>query len=186
MPLLRLLLNILWIITGGVWMAALWLLAGVIMVITIVGIPWARAAFNIAVYTLLPFGQTAVDRADHTGQNDVGTGPLGTAGHSPGVIQRGTAITLLHHQACGRVTLAERGRAQWAGAAGTPRCTCAEYRRSDRTSHGRGAGLRRGAARRTARRSDSCDTRPACPLRAGSECRLRDLRRAARQLCEPR
>jgi uncharacterized membrane protein YccF (DUF307 family) len=54
------LLNILWIVTGGVWMAALWLLAGVIMVITIVGIPWARAAFNIALYTFLPFGQTAV------------------------------------------------------------------------------------------------------------------------------
>jgi uncharacterized membrane protein YccF (DUF307 family) len=36
-------------------------------VITIVGIPWARAAFNIALYTLLPFGQTAVNRADYTG-----------------------------------------------------------------------------------------------------------------------
>lgn len=48
MPLLRLLLNILWSVTGGAWMAALWLLTAVIMVITIVGIPWARAAFNIA------------------------------------------------------------------------------------------------------------------------------------------
>ena len=46
MPLVRLLLNLLWIITGGVWMAALWLLAAAIMVITIVGIPWARAAFS--------------------------------------------------------------------------------------------------------------------------------------------
>ena len=63
MPLVRLLLNILWIITGGLWMAALWLLAAIIMVITIVGIPWARAGFNIAVYTLLPFGQEAVSRA---------------------------------------------------------------------------------------------------------------------------
>ena len=81
MPFVRLLLNILWIITGGLWMAALWLLAAIIMVITIVGIPWARAAFNIALYTLLPFGQTAVDRADYTGQEDVGTGPLGTIGN---------------------------------------------------------------------------------------------------------
>ena len=48
MPLIRLLLNVLWIVTGGVWMAALWLLAAIIMVITIIGIPWARAAFNIA------------------------------------------------------------------------------------------------------------------------------------------
>ena len=67
MPLLRLLLNIPWSVTGGVCMAALWLLTAVIMVITIVGIPWARAAFNIALYTLLAFGQTAVNRADYTG-----------------------------------------------------------------------------------------------------------------------
>ena len=67
MPLIRLLLNVLWIVTGGVWMAALWLLAACIMVITIVGIPWARAAFNIALYTFLPFGQTAVNRAEYTG-----------------------------------------------------------------------------------------------------------------------
>ena len=38
------------------------------MVITIIGIPWARAAFNIALYTLLPFGQTAVNRAEYTGR----------------------------------------------------------------------------------------------------------------------
>ncbi len=68
MPLLRLLLNLLWIVTGGLWMAALWLLAAIIMVVTIVGIPWARAAFNIALYTLLPFGHEAVKRADYTGR----------------------------------------------------------------------------------------------------------------------
>ena len=37
MPLLRLLLNLLWIVTGGVWMAALWLLAGVIMAVLATG-----------------------------------------------------------------------------------------------------------------------------------------------------
>ena len=64
---LRLLLNILWSVTSGVWMAALWLLTAVIMVIAIVDIPWARAAFNTALHTLLPFGRTAVNRADYTG-----------------------------------------------------------------------------------------------------------------------
>ena len=81
MHLVQLLLNILWIITGGLWMAALWLLAAIIMVITIVGIPWARAAFNIAAYTLLPFGHEAVNRAEYTGREDVGTGPLGLIGN---------------------------------------------------------------------------------------------------------
>ncbi len=81
MPFVRLLLNMLWIITGGLWMAALWLLAAIIMVITIIGIPWARAAFTIALYALLPFGQTAVNRSDYTGSEDIGTGPLGTIGN---------------------------------------------------------------------------------------------------------
>ena len=56
------LLNILWILVGGAWMAFGWLVAAIIMAITIIGLPWARAAFNIAVYTLLPFGSRAVSR----------------------------------------------------------------------------------------------------------------------------
>ena len=51
-----LLLNILWIVLGGAWMAFGWLVAAVIMAITIIGLPWARAAFNIAAYALFPFG----------------------------------------------------------------------------------------------------------------------------------
>ena len=96
MPLLQLLLNILWIVTGGIWMAALWLLAAIIMVITIVGIPWARAAFNIAAYTLLPFGQTAVNRADYQGHEDVGTGPLGTIGNLIWLVLAGWWLALGH------------------------------------------------------------------------------------------
>ena len=78
---MSLLLNLLWILFGGLWMAVGWLVAAVIMAITIIGLPWARAAFNIAVYTLLPFGQTAVSRAAHTGREDLGTGPLGALGN---------------------------------------------------------------------------------------------------------
>src|SRR6201997_1829288 len=70
-------LNLLWIIFGGLWMAAGWMIAAIIMAITIIGLPWTRAAFNIAVYTLLPFGQTAISRAAHTGREDLGPGPLG-------------------------------------------------------------------------------------------------------------
>jgi uncharacterized membrane protein YccF (DUF307 family) len=57
-----LLLNLLWIVFGGIWMAAGWLFAAVIMAITIIGLPWARSALVIAMYTLLPFGHTVVDR----------------------------------------------------------------------------------------------------------------------------
>jgi uncharacterized membrane protein YccF (DUF307 family) len=81
MPIVPLFLNILWIVFGGLWMAAAWLLAAVLMAITIVGLPWARAAFNIAAYTLLPFGQRAVSRELVTGQRDLGTGLLGLIGN---------------------------------------------------------------------------------------------------------
>jgi hypothetical protein len=74
------LLNLLWIIFGGLWMAAGWIIAAIVMAITIIGLPWTRAAFNIAVYTLLPFGQKAVSRAAY-GQHDLGTGPLGLLGN---------------------------------------------------------------------------------------------------------
>ena len=96
MPLLRLLLNILWIVTGGIWMAAGWLLAAVIMAITIVGLPWARAALNIALYTLLPFGQQAVSRAEYTGDDDLGTGPLGTLGNIVWLLLAGWWLALGH------------------------------------------------------------------------------------------
>src|SRR6201990_2511554 len=77
MPAVSILLNILWIVIGGAWMALGWVLAAIIMAITIIGLPWARAAFNIAIYTLLPFGQRAVRRDELTGRSDAGTGLLG-------------------------------------------------------------------------------------------------------------
>jgi hypothetical protein len=68
------LLNLLWILFGGLWMAAGWVIAAIFMAITIIGLPWTRAAFNIAAYTLLPFGQKVVSRAVYFGREDIGTG----------------------------------------------------------------------------------------------------------------
>ena len=96
MSVLSLLLNIAWIVCGGLWMALGWVVAAVIMVVTIVGIPWAKAAFNIAVYTLLPFGQKAVSRADYSGQEDVGTGPLGVLGNIIWLMLAGWWLALGH------------------------------------------------------------------------------------------
>lgn len=96
MPLMRLILNLLWIVCGGLWMAVAWLVAAVIMAITIIGLPWTRAAFNIAVYALLPFGKTAVSRAAHTGRGDLGTGPFGTLGNLIWLIVAGWWLALGH------------------------------------------------------------------------------------------
>ena len=90
------LLNVLWIVIGGFWMAAGWVLAAIIMAITIIGIPWARAAFNIAIYTLLPFGQKAVSREEYFGRQDVGTGPLGVIGNIIWFILAGWWLAIGH------------------------------------------------------------------------------------------
>jgi uncharacterized membrane protein YccF (DUF307 family) len=93
---LPLLLNILWIVCGGLWMAIFWVIAAVLMAITIVGLPWTRAAFNIASYTLLPFGQKAVSRAQNSGTADVGTGPLGVLGNIVWLVLAGWWLALGH------------------------------------------------------------------------------------------
>ena len=93
---LSLLLNLLWIFFGGLWMAVGWLIASLIMAITIVGIPWARAAFNIASYTLLPFGRKAVSRAEYLGEDDFGTGPFGLLGNIVWLILAGWWLALGH------------------------------------------------------------------------------------------
>ena len=91
-----LLLNILWIAFGGLYMAAGWVLAAIIMAITIVGLPWTRAAFNIALYTLMPFGQKAVNRAEYTGVENAGTGPLGLIGNIIWLVLAGWWLALGH------------------------------------------------------------------------------------------
>jgi uncharacterized membrane protein YccF (DUF307 family) len=91
-----LLLNLIWIVFGGLWMAAGWMIAGVVMAITIIGLPWTRAAFNIAAYTLLPFGQKAVSRAEYIGQHDLGTGPLGVLGNVLWLVLAGWWLALGH------------------------------------------------------------------------------------------
>lgn len=96
MGLIRLLLNVLWIVFGGVWMALAWVLAGLLMIITIVGIPWARSAFVMARYTLLPFGYRAVRRDQLTGYEDLGTGPLGTIGNIIWLVLAGWWLALGH------------------------------------------------------------------------------------------
>ena len=100
---MSLLLNLLWIIFGGLWMAVGWIVAAVIMAITIIGLPWARAAFNIASYTLLPFGRKAVSRAEHLGTHDIGTGPFGLLGNIVWLVLAGWWLALGHLlTACGR------------------------------------------------------------------------------------
>jgi len=96
MPPLSFLLNLLWIVFGGLWMALGWVVAAIIMAITFIGLPWARAAFNIASYTLLPFGRKAVSRAEYLGTHDIGTGPFGFLGNIVWLVLAGWWLALGH------------------------------------------------------------------------------------------
>jgi len=96
MSFFALLLNALWIVCGGLYMAVGWFVAAILMAITIVGLPWTRSAFNIGVYTLLPFGQKAVSRFDYTGKDDLGTGLLGFLGNIIWLVLAGWWLALGH------------------------------------------------------------------------------------------
>ncbi|MFC7218990.1 YccF domain-containing protein [Streptomyces polyrhachis] len=61
---MKTLLNIIWLVLCGFWMALGYALAGIVMFITIIGIPFGIAAFRIAGYALWPFGRTTVPRQD--------------------------------------------------------------------------------------------------------------------------
>jgi uncharacterized membrane protein YccF (DUF307 family) len=58
---MRLILNILWFIFGGFISGPLWLFAGAILAITVIGLPWAPAAWRIAGFSYWPFGRVMVD-----------------------------------------------------------------------------------------------------------------------------
>jgi uncharacterized membrane protein YccF (DUF307 family) len=96
MSFLSLVLNVLWVVTGGIWMALAWLLAALIMAITIIGLPWARAAWNIAMYTFLPFGRVALRRDEVAGRDDLGTSPLGMIGNVIWLLLAGWWLALGH------------------------------------------------------------------------------------------
>lgn len=59
---MRLLMNILWFIFGGWISGTLWIIAGAIFALTIVGLPWTPAAFRIAGFSYWPFGKIVVER----------------------------------------------------------------------------------------------------------------------------
>ncbi|MCW9708840.1 YccF domain-containing protein [Fodinibius salsisoli] len=88
--------NVLWFIFGGFIAGLLWWFAGVMMFISIVGIPWGKACFAIGNLSFFPFGKEAVNREILTGKEDVGTGGWGTLGNVLWFIFGGFWLALSH------------------------------------------------------------------------------------------
>ncbi len=59
---MRLILNVIWLVFGGLWLALGYLLAALVCFLLIVTIPFGFAALRIASYALWPFGRTIVEK----------------------------------------------------------------------------------------------------------------------------
>jgi uncharacterized membrane protein YccF (DUF307 family) len=61
---MRLILNVIWLVLCGFWLAIAYVLAGLVCFVLIITIPFGIACFRIAGYVLWPFGQQIAPRAD--------------------------------------------------------------------------------------------------------------------------
>ena len=93
---MRLILNVLWFVFGGWLQGTLWLIAGVLLAVTIVGLPWAGAAFRIAGFAYWPFGKEVVDRASLYGRRDAGVGGVGLVLNVVWIVLGGWWLALSH------------------------------------------------------------------------------------------
>ena len=95
---MTLLLNLLWFVFGGWISGLLWLATAALLAITIVGLPWAAAAWRLGLFAFAPFGRRALAR---TGLH-VGRGGLDVALNLVWVIFAGWWLAL-HHLILGAV-----------------------------------------------------------------------------------
>jgi uncharacterized membrane protein YccF (DUF307 family) len=61
---MRLVLNVIWFVLAGVWLAIGYALAALVMFVLIITIPFGLQALKMAVFALWPFGRTVVKRPD--------------------------------------------------------------------------------------------------------------------------
>lgn len=92
----RTLLNLLWVVLGGLPMALGWWLVAVLCAVTVVGLPWARSCWVIGRFSLWPFGTEAINRRDLKGRADLGTGPVGILGNVIWFVVAGWWLALGH------------------------------------------------------------------------------------------
>jgi uncharacterized membrane protein YccF (DUF307 family) len=79
----------LWLVLAGWWVALAYVVAGVVNLVTIIGIPFGIQAFKLAGYALWPFGRVVVTTA-------AGYGPLTIIGNVIWLILTGWELALAH------------------------------------------------------------------------------------------
>ena len=76
--------NVVWFVLGGVWLALAHLLAGLLLAVTIIGIPLAVVSFRMAGLALHPFGRMVVPIEEVAGRTVVIDAPRAGSGTSTG------------------------------------------------------------------------------------------------------
>lgn len=69
---MRIALNVIWLVLAGLWSAIAWCLAGLLMIILIITIPFGIQTFKIASFTIWPFGRTLVKRPEAGAASAIG------------------------------------------------------------------------------------------------------------------
>ncbi|MHA6795515.1 YccF domain-containing protein [Pseudonocardia bannensis] len=69
---MRTLLNVIWLLLCGIWLALAYVVAGIICCLLIVTIPFGLAAFRIADFSLWPFGRQLAKRSDAGAPSTIG------------------------------------------------------------------------------------------------------------------
>lgn len=69
---MRTLLNVLWLVLSGLWLAVGYVVGGVFMCVLIITIPFGIASFRLAAFVLWPFGRTVVRRPDAGTASSIG------------------------------------------------------------------------------------------------------------------
>lgn len=85
---MRLLLNLVWLVFGGLFMAIGYAFAGLLLAITVIGIPFAIASLRMASFALWPFGRRLLD--------DPGSGGWSTLGNLLWLVLAGWWLALGH------------------------------------------------------------------------------------------
>ena len=69
---MRTVLNVLWLVLSGLWLAITYFVVGVVLCILIITIPFGIACFRMAAFVLWPFGRVIVHKPDAGAPSFVG------------------------------------------------------------------------------------------------------------------
>ncbi len=94
---MRIIGNFVWFIFFGGWfMWPLWLIASLLMFLSIIGIPFGRACWNLSEMAAAPVGKEAINRYELTQKKDIGTSPLALIGNIIWFLFAGIWLALAH------------------------------------------------------------------------------------------